>query len=393
MGFISDFLFGSETEQMGTAQSPGNAWLQNALRPMLGQGIGAGMGGQPLYPTQGYNAPQAPFSSPADFAGGYENIINRMMEPYGDALGGAMGGFSGAGQNIMGSAMGQIAPQIMNQYTQNQGMYDQMGAQASMFGANAMNQSYGAPWNLAGMYAGSTGSPMVQPGQQGLMQSIAPFAALGWGQGGFQNPFSSAPAGGANALSSAGAGSGLGSAGANAMLGSGSYGAGAGLGYTAGGPLGNQALHTALNSSTYGAGGGAGGGISSGFMAGGGPIYAGLAAAPILGPTMTKGMKSFAQSLGMGGQTAPTGGQYLQGYLGGIAPGTDMGFGQQMPGADWWGKSSNVASMLAGFGKNANTTISQNSPLIGMVQRGEIGYGELDALIRQYGTYNDPTAH
>ena len=249
MGGIVDSLFGSEPEQVGTAQSPGDAWLQQMLQPMLQRGIGAGKSGRGLYPTaglpntpqaqgyqaQGYDAPQAQYNSPADFAGGYTNIINRMMEPYGDALGGSMGGFSGAGQNIMGSAMGQIAPQIMNQYTQYQQPFAQMQNQASMFGAGAQNQagqfnagaqnqmaglgyqgglqrmqnqqqSYAAPWNLAGMYSGSTGSPMIQQGQQGLfgglINGLAGGAGMMGGMMGMDALFGSGGGGGGSGYSS-----------------------------------------------------------------------------------------------------------------------------------------------------------------------------------------------
>ena len=211
MGGIMSSLFGTAPKQQGTAQSPGQAWWQEQLQPMMQQGVNQGMSGQGLYPTaglpntpnaqgysaQGYTAPQPEWNSPTDFAGGYTDIINRMMEPYGDALGSSMGGFSGAGQNIMGSAMGQIAPQIMNQYTNYQGMYDQMGAQASQFGAGAQNQagqfnagaqnqmnamgyggglqqmqnqqqSYRDPWTMfSQQYPATFGSPMV--GEQGAL--------------------------------------------------------------------------------------------------------------------------------------------------------------------------------------------------------------------------------
>jgi len=155
MGGIIDSIFGTAPKQQGDALTGGEQWWQNQLKPMMEQGVNQGMSGQGLYPTaglpntpgaqgynaQGYDAPQPEWNSPTDFSGGYTDIINRMMEPYGDALGSSMGGFSGAGQNVMGSAMGQIAPQIMNQYTNYRGMYDQMGSQASQFGAGAQNQA------------------------------------------------------------------------------------------------------------------------------------------------------------------------------------------------------------------------------------------------------------
>lgn len=268
MSFIGDALFGSEPEQVGTAQSPGQAWLQNTLKPLIQRGVYQGLEnrslynvpqlpnapsfykipdapeapGVPDYPGYGvgsYQTPQAPFSSPADFAGGYETILNRMIEPFGESLGSARGGWSGSGQQVLGSAMGEIAPQIMNQYTQSMLPYAQMqgqqardvwGAQTqydtsrlgNLFNAQlgqgnlgytmgqipqwqmeatgpqqqanlrylsgdlpywqAQTQARSAPWNLASMYSGTYGSPMVQQGQQGMFGTAAnmlPFFGLG----------------------------------------------------------------------------------------------------------------------------------------------------------------------------------------------------------------------
>ena len=263
MSFITDTLFGSDAEQVGTAQSPGDAWLQNMLQPMIQRGIGIGMSGQGLYQTpnvpstpqaqsyqgqgynpssymgQGYNAPQAPWSSPSDYLGQYQDTSMNAMEQFwgGGGGGSAMGGWSGsgvgagaeiatlAGRNAMQDYQNAILPyaQMQNQAGQfNAGVQNTanqynagMRNQASMFGAGAQNtagqfnagqynqmagmgyggalqgmqnqqQSYAAPWNLAGMYSGATGSPMVQPGQQGIAQSFADMSplllggAMGW---------------------------------------------------------------------------------------------------------------------------------------------------------------------------------------------------------------------
>jgi hypothetical protein len=47
-------------------------------------------------------------------------------------------------------------------------------------------QSLQSPWNLASMYSGTYGSPIVQPGQTGLLQSLAPFAAIAGGSAALQ---------------------------------------------------------------------------------------------------------------------------------------------------------------------------------------------------------------
>jgi len=198
MGFVDDliknstfglvdtnFFGGEDPSVQGYAQSPGQTWLQGALQPQindmlyrLGQGRQAYPTPQP--PEANWQLPQAPFSSPADFAGGYETILNRMIEPFGESLGSPRGGWSGAGKQVLGSAMGEIAPQIMNQYTQSVLPYAQMQNQQGLAGysmgqipewqniTNAYN-----PMPLASMFGGTYGSPVVNPGQQGMFQSAA----------------------------------------------------------------------------------------------------------------------------------------------------------------------------------------------------------------------------
>jgi hypothetical protein len=230
MGFISDaisgvgdFLFGSEPEQAGNAQSPGQAWLQQQLMPLMRQGIQAGMTGQQLYPTQqaqaqgyqaqGYQAPQGPYGSPADYLGQYQDTAQNAMEQFwgGGGGGSAMGGISGQGGNVMGRTLDWATRNATRDYNAAMLPFAQMQNQASMFGAGAQNQAgqfgagaqnqmsmfntgaqnqaYGAPWNILSQYSGTYGSPMIDPGQQGLVQSVLPLAGLGWAQGGFQNPF------------------------------------------------------------------------------------------------------------------------------------------------------------------------------------------------------------
>lgn len=199
--FVSDIFGGSEPEQTGTAISPGQVWLQQLLQPMLQRGVSRGMGGQQLYPTaglphtphaKGYSAPQAPYSSPSDYLGQYQDTAQNAMEQFwgGGGGGSAMGGYSGSGVDEMARITDYATRNATMDYNQAMLPYAQMQNQASMFGAGAQNQmntmgysgglqqmgaqnqAYGAPWILAGMYSGSTGSPMVQQGSPSLGQNI-----------------------------------------------------------------------------------------------------------------------------------------------------------------------------------------------------------------------------
>ena len=255
MSFVTDFLFGSGPEQVGTAQSPGDAWLQNQLKPLIERGVLSGTHGQGLYnvpnaPMPGYQVPQAPWmqgqqaqggqmqsmgpgqlysggqnqaSSGGKFVGqmqsmgpeqlyggggqnqmmqpamqgqGYgaenflqrgevnaaQNIFQDLISQTGSARGGIPGGTYGSGERMAGD----LATGAMGRYAAAQLPYDQMMNQQGMLGYTMgqipqwqqQAQSMAAPWNMMGMYPGTTGSPMVQPGQQGLVQSIAPYAAL-----------------------------------------------------------------------------------------------------------------------------------------------------------------------------------------------------------------------
>ena len=206
-------FFGSGPEQVGNAQSPGQAWLQQMLMPMMMQGIGAGMQGQGLYQTaglpqtphaqgyqaQGYDAPQAPYGSPDDYLGQYQDTSMNAMEQFfgGGGGGSATAGWSGsgvnagseiatwAGRNAMQDYQNAMLPyaQMQNQAgqfnTQAQNQAGMFGAgaqnQASQFNAQAQNQAYGAPWNILSQYSGTYGSPMVDPGQEGMVQSTLGF--------------------------------------------------------------------------------------------------------------------------------------------------------------------------------------------------------------------------
>ena len=131
------------------------------------------------YQSQGYqlpspySAPQAPFSSLSDFSKGYGNIINTMMEQYGDVAGNTER-FSGAGTQALTNTMGNLAPQIMSQYTQSRLPYDQMamtrgqdiygaGINQAQFGALAANQ--GGMFNVENMMrAGQFGAEAANQG-------------------------------------------------------------------------------------------------------------------------------------------------------------------------------------------------------------------------------------
>jgi hypothetical protein len=223
-GLVDTNFFGGEDPSVqGYAQSRGQKASQQALFPLLQQGIGAGRSGGQLYPVADtprtpsargynvpsqYNVPTPQYQSPADFAGGYDTILQRLIEPFGESLGSARGGWSGSGQDIVGQAFGrEIAPQIMSQYTQYQQPFNdyafnqardpwqaQLGANQYMaqaqnqFGSmgyggelqrmGALNQSYASPWNLTSLYSGTYGNPIVNPGSEGFGQSLPFLAAL-----------------------------------------------------------------------------------------------------------------------------------------------------------------------------------------------------------------------
>ena len=220
MGGIGDFvsdiagsLFGSEPEQVGTAQSPGQSWMQQLLMPGLQQMMGNYMGGQPGWQTPNMpslpefgQTPQAPFSSPMDMIqSGEMNTAQNLREQFysGGGGGSAMGGVGGQGQVFDSNLAAQLAQGATGRFAQMQLPYDQMQQQqnANIFGAGvnqqnmqyqAQNQAMDPRW-LYGQFGGTYGSPMVDPGQQGLVSQLAPFAGMAGMSmipGGFGNFFS-----------------------------------------------------------------------------------------------------------------------------------------------------------------------------------------------------------
>ncbi|MFX0194555.1 MAG: hypothetical protein ACFFCW_00410 [Candidatus Hodarchaeota archaeon] len=222
------FLFGSKSQQTGTAQSPGDYWLQTLLQPNLYQmrdrayysvpmwkvteapeapGVARGYDIPEPYGVPSYSSAQMPYSSPTDYLtrGEMDTARNVMENFYGTGGGGsARGGGSGAGFDMEAALASDLAQGAMSRYMQARLPYDTMETQAArdiwggrlgreqdvweaqlglgrdIFGAqNQMNvlgyqgdmaqygyeqQTYDPRWMLS-MYPGSTGSPIVQPGQ------------------------------------------------------------------------------------------------------------------------------------------------------------------------------------------------------------------------------------
>jgi len=213
---ITDTLFGSEpsqVSQVGTAQSPGQSWMQQLLMPglqqMMGNYMGGGQGWQtpnmPSLPEFG-QTPQAPFSSPMDMIqSGEMNAAQNLREQFysGGGGGSAMGGVGGQGQVFDSNLAAQMAQGATGRFAQMQLPYDQMqfNQLGSIFNAGvgqqgmqyqAQNQAMDPRW-LYGQFGGTYGSPMVDPGQQGLVSQLAPFAGMAGMSmipGGFGNFFS-----------------------------------------------------------------------------------------------------------------------------------------------------------------------------------------------------------
>lgn len=204
MSFVTDLLFGSAPEQTGTAISPGQQYAQDQFRPLLQQQAQAAMGGQPLWQTgqapgapqaATYNAPQMPFSSPTDYLQqGEMDTARNIMEQFGG--GSARGGQSGSGYDMQAGLSSKLAQGAMGRYMQASLPFAQMQNQASMFGAQGQNQmsalgfggqmqQYGyenqamqAPWNYQSLYSNTTGSPIVDPGQQGILGDLGTFGGM-----------------------------------------------------------------------------------------------------------------------------------------------------------------------------------------------------------------------
>jgi len=353
-GGVADTLFGSDPSIQGFAQSPGQSYLQSLLQPGIGGMANAAQTGQPLYnvpqaPMPSYQVPQAPFSSPADFAGGYDTILNRMIEPFGESLGSARGGWSGAGQQVLGSAMREIAPQIMNQYTQSVLPYAQMQNQQGLAGYslgqmsqyNNLANAYNPQW-LYGMYNNTYGSPMINPGQAGAVQQMIPYLGLSYLMGG-NSPLLGAGGLGSGSASEIG---GLGTSLSNMGTRLGGY-LGIGSGLAGETMLGTEAAQAAMSGTQAGTlsalGSGSSVGGTTGALASTAPAYSAMqmlgpvaAAATISqwGPsTLGPIAKGIGSALGMGKTTAPSGGDYLKAWLSGAPAGTDLGYGQTLPGS------------------------------------------------------------
>lgn len=186
MGGIVGEVFGTRPEQQGTAQSPGQSWLQQQLQPLLMNMISGYQSGQQGYATPQMSAlpeygqtPQAPYSSPSDMiqSGEMQAAQNLREQFYGGGGGGsAMGGVGGQGQVFDSNLAAQMAQGATSRYAQMQFLYDQMQASQNqnIFGAGVSNQQMQYqtqaqamnPLGLAGMYSGTYGTPLV--GEKGL---------------------------------------------------------------------------------------------------------------------------------------------------------------------------------------------------------------------------------
>jgi hypothetical protein len=215
MGGVTDFLFGSGPEQVGTASDPGQQWLQGKLQPLL-EGILGKIGsgqpaynvpqapsapGVPSYNVSPYQVPQAPYSSPMDMIqSGEMNTARNLREQFygGGGGGSAMGGVSGQGQVFDSNLAAQLAQGAVGRWANMQLPYAQMqgqqardvwGQQNNVWNAGlnqanlgytmgqipqwqAQAQAYN-PYPWASMYSGTYGSPIVEPGQQGFVQDMA----------------------------------------------------------------------------------------------------------------------------------------------------------------------------------------------------------------------------
>jgi len=211
MGGMIGETFGTRPKQYGETGSAGQYWWADILKPMMQQGVSAGTSGSQLYPVSGlpetptaagyhgggYDAPQAPYSSPDDYLGQYQDTAQNAMEQFwGGGGGSAMGGWSGSGVDEMSRVTDYATRNAMRDYQMATLPYAQMENQASQFGAGAQNQanmfradavnrmntmgysgglqqmgamtqSYAAPWQLTNQYPTTYATPML--GEQGAM--------------------------------------------------------------------------------------------------------------------------------------------------------------------------------------------------------------------------------
>jgi hypothetical protein len=374
-------LGSSDAKQVGTAQSPGDAWLQGMIQPGMTQSLANLYQGGSAYPVPqapqaNYQLPQAPYASPYDMiqSGEMQTAQNLREQFYGGGGGGsAMGGVSGQGQVFDSNLATNMAQGATSRYAAMQLPYDQMLNQQGQLGYQGQLQGYGYqnaamnPYQYYGMYPGVTGNPMIQPSQQDPWAQALQTGMMMYGMnsmGGTSSPFGSALAG----AGASGIGAGYGVGGAVGAYGTGAaastYGTGAGLGSYAAGMEGAGA------GSSIGAGAGGTGAVAGGI---------GAAALNLYGAYNT--YKNW------GVENAPGGVNYIQSYLKGSPAGSDVsGFKGVMPGQDWWNNPYNVASMLS----SGDLSFDQNNPLVKMVQNREVTYEQLGALMNQYAQHREP---
>jgi len=180
MGGLIGSLVGTNPTQQGEATTGGQTWFQNMLKPMLEQGIGQGTSGQGLYPTaglpntpnaqgyqaQGAQAPQAPYNSPSDYLGQYQDTSMNAMEQFwgGGGGGSAMGGWSGSGVNAGSEIATWAGRNAMQDYNNERFRYDQMQLQSDQFNAQGQNQ--------AGIFNSGEQNQMARMGYGGGLQQM-----------------------------------------------------------------------------------------------------------------------------------------------------------------------------------------------------------------------------
>lgn len=198
---LGDFLFG-EGPDFDFEQSPEQAWLwQNIVQPLWQQMMGGQMPGL-------YNVPDPSSILPTSdwWSGMAPELRQGIMAPYQEAsqqmleLMGSRGQTGGAGTPLTGAAgaaLGEFWSRATPQAALTGWQMYQPGAMANwqaQLGQNiAGYQQQMLPFQmLPGTTQQSLPFPVVSPGTPGLIPSLSNILgplAMGWGMGGFQNPF------------------------------------------------------------------------------------------------------------------------------------------------------------------------------------------------------------
>lgn len=157
----------------------------------------------PTDPSQFLPTEEAMQSLDPSISAGMWHPVNQAGQQMSEMMAGR--GQMGGSQSVaLGQLYGQAAPQIGLNLANMLSGAQRFSHQANV-GQRAMDfQEQTYPFNLgAGLFPSTLPNPVVQPGSPGLLgaatQIAAPFAmgaGMGWGGGGFQNPFSGMLGGG-----------------------------------------------------------------------------------------------------------------------------------------------------------------------------------------------------